>query len=121
MSESEKTPAADTVVSPPEVVTTVPGSASLQSEPVTPAHTEELPEWEPLTPELVEDEAIRGDVMLRWAVVFLALLIGCRQIVETSTLTHVKTGQYLAVHGFWPPANDVFSATAGERATSAPT
>ena len=115
MSESEKTPAADTVVSPPEVVTTVPGSASLQSEPVTPAPTEELPEWEPLTPELVEDEAIRGDVMLRWAVVFLALLIGCRQIVETSTLTHVKTGQYLAVHGFWPPANDVFSATAGER------
>lgn len=114
VADSEKTPAADTVVPPLEAVTTVPGSESLPIEPVNPAPAEDLPEWEPLTPELVEDEAIRGDVMLRWAVVFLALLIGCRQIVETSTLTHVKTGQYLAAHGFWPPANDVFSATAGE-------
>ncbi len=73
-----------------------------------------LPEWEPLTPEIVEDEAIRGDFMLRWAVILLALLIGCRQIVESSTLLHVKTGQFLAAHGFWPPANDVFSATATE-------
>ena len=71
-------------------------------------------DWEPLTPEIVEDEAIRGDFMLRWAVVLLALLIGCRQIVETATLVHVKTGQYLASHGFWPPANDVFSSTASE-------
>ncbi|MBC7821436.1 MAG: hypothetical protein IAG10_31500 [Planctomycetaceae bacterium] len=76
--------------------------------------TEGLPDWEPLTPELVEDEAIRGDFMLRWAVVLLALLIGCRQIVETTTLVHVKTGRYLASHGFWPPTNDVFSSTASE-------
>ncbi|MFM9965682.1 MAG: tetratricopeptide repeat protein [Planctomycetaceae bacterium] len=81
---------------------------------VTAPPTEGLPEWEPLTPELVEDEAIRGDFMLRWAVVLLALLIGCRQIVETTTLVHVKTGQYLASHGFWPPAHDVFSSTASE-------
>lgn len=74
-----------------------------------------LPEWEPLTPELVEEEAIRGDFMLRWAVILLALLIGCRQIVETTTLTHVKTGRYLASHGFWPPSTDVFSSTASEQ------
>ena len=76
--------------------------------------TEGLPDWEPLSPELVEDEAIRGDFMLRWAAVLLALLIGCRQIVETTTLVHVKTGRYLAAHGFWPPAQDVFSSTASE-------
>lgn len=74
-----------------------------------------LPEWEPLTPELVEDEAIRGDFMLRWAAILLALLMGCRQIVETTTLTHVKTGRYLASHGFWPPSTDVFSSTASRQ------
>ncbi len=76
--------------------------------------TEGLPEWEPLTPELVEDEAIRGDFMLRSAVVLLALLFGCRQIIETTTLVHVKTGEFLTAHGFWPPAKDVFSSTAAE-------
>lgn len=114
VADSEKPTAADAVVPPHEVVIAVPEPTSLTSESAKAAPTEDLPEWEPLTPELVEDEAIRGDVMLRWAVVLLALLIGCRQIVETSTLTHVKTGQYLVAHGFWPPANDVFSATAGE-------
>ena len=88
--------------------------ASLTNESANPIPAEGLPEWEPLTPELVEDEAIRGDFMLSWAVVLLALLIGCRQIVETTSLVHVKTGRYLASHGFWPPTNDVFSATAGE-------
>ncbi len=75
---------------------------------------EGLPEWEPLSPEIVEDEAIRGDFMLRCAVILLALMIGCRQIVESATLLHVKTGMYLAAHSFWPPANDVFSSTATE-------
>ena len=116
MSESEKPPAADPVVSPPvDVSQTVPDSALQSQAASSPATDEGLPDWEPLTPELVEDEAIRGDFMLRWAVVLLALLIGCRQIVETTTLVHVKTGQYLASHGFWPPANDVFSATASDR------
>ena len=73
---------------------------------------EGLPDWEQLTPELVEDEAIRGDFMLRWAVVLLGVLIGCQAITETTVLVHVKTGQYLAAHGWWPPAKDVFSATA---------
>jgi tetratricopeptide (TPR) repeat protein len=76
---------------------------------------DDLPEWEPLTPELVEDEAIRGDFMLRWAVILLALLLGCREISETASLVHIKTGQYLASNGFLPPGNDVFSYTANER------
>lgn len=76
---------------------------------------EGLPEWEPLTPELVEDEAIRGDFVIRWAVVGLALLFGFSQIVDSRTLVHIKSGQYLATHGVLPPANDVFSYTASER------
>ncbi|MEX1229642.1 MAG: hypothetical protein WEB58_05360 [Planctomycetaceae bacterium] len=74
----------------------------------------DLPEWEPLTPELVEDEAIRGDFMLRWAVVLLAFLLACSEIGETTTLVHVKTGQYLAQHGILPPRTDVLSYTATE-------
>ncbi len=107
VSDSENVP---TSLPTPEVA--LPANAQSPIEPVPP--TEGLPDWEPLTPELVEDEAIRGDFMLRWAAVLLALLIGCRQIVETTTLVHVKTGQYLAAHGLWPPAHDVFSATASE-------
>ncbi len=79
------------------------------------AEEEGLPEWEPLTPELVEDEAIRGDFMLRWAAILLACLFAATYISDTETLVHVKTGQYLASHGFWPPANDVFSYTASDR------
>lgn len=75
----------------------------------------DLPEWEPLTPELVEDEAIRGDFMLRWAVVLLAFLLACSEIGETTTLVHVKTGQYLANNGVLPPRTDVLSYTATER------
>ena len=107
VSDSENTP---TTLPTPEAP--LPANAQSPNESIPP--TEGLPDWEPLTPELVEDEAIRGDFMLRWAAVLLALLIGCRQIVETTTLVHVKTGQYLAAHGFWPPAHDVFSATASE-------
>ncbi len=114
MSESEKTHSANSDSPPPVVVTEVVEPASLMNESANSTPVEGLPEWEPLTPELVEDEAIRGDFMLSWAVVLLALLIGCRQIVETTTLVHVKTGRYLASHGFWPPTNDVFSETAGE-------
>jgi len=76
---------------------------------------EGLPDWEPLTPELVEDEAIRGDFVIRWVVVGLALLFGFSQIADTRTLVHIKTGEYLAAHGVLPPANDVFSYTASDR------
>lgn len=114
MSESEKAPASDSASESTEVVASAADQESLTNASASSAPAEDLPEWEPLTPELVEEEAIRGDTMLRWAVVLLALLFGCRQIVETSTLVHVKTGRYLASHGFWPPTRDVFSSTAGE-------
>ncbi|QDT44635.1 hypothetical protein Pan241w_47480 [Gimesia alba] len=90
-----------------------PGSTDAEQE--NQASEEGLPEWEPLTPELVEDEAIRGDFMLRWAAILLACLFAATFISETQTLVHVKTGQYLSSHGFWPPATDVFSYTAADR------
>ena len=115
VSESEKPLAADTgSAPPPTAVAPVADQAPTATAAANPVAADGQMDWEPLTPEIVEDEAIRGDFMLRWAVVLLALLIGCRQIVETATLVHVKTGQYLASHGFWPPANDVFSSTASE-------
>ena len=76
---------------------------------------EELPDWEPLSPEIVEDEAIRGDFMLRWAVILLAFLLGCRHITDTVTLVRIRTGEHLASNGILPPANDVFSYTASEQ------
>ncbi len=82
---------------------------------VTPATQEGLPEYEPLTPELVEDEAIRGDFMLRWAAILLAVLLGWTEVTETLTLVRLRTGEYLAAHGWLPPAHDVFSSTATDR------
>lgn len=76
---------------------------------------EGLPEWEPLTPELLEDEAIRGDFVIRWAVVGLALLLGVSQIAESRTLLHLKSGQYLFSHGILPTGLDPFSYTATDR------
>jgi len=80
-----------------------------------PPFDEGLPEWEPLTPEIIEDEAVRGDFVIRWAVVGLALLFGFSQIDETRTLVHIKTGEYQAYNGLLPPALDVFSYTAVEQ------
>lgn len=79
------------------------------------AGDEGLPEWEPLTPELVEDEAIRGDFVIRWVVVGLALLLGISQITETRTLVHIKNGLYLLSHGILPGWQDIFSYTAADR------
>lgn len=76
---------------------------------------EELPETEPLTPELVEDEAIRGDFMMRWAVVLLAFLVALTKITDTSTLVQIRSGQHIISSGGLPPATDVFSYTASER------
>lgn len=82
----------------------------------TPSSSEEgLPEWEPLTPELVEDEAIRGDFMLRWAAVLLAILLGCTEVSDSLAFVRIRTGEYLASHGILPPRTDVFSYTAGDR------
>ncbi|MCA8997510.1 MAG: hypothetical protein KDA80_10995, partial [Planctomycetaceae bacterium] len=78
------------------------------------AETEELPDWDELTPELMEDECVRGDFMIRGAVILLALLLGCVLVTETSVLVQIKTGEYLIDHGLLPPRHDVFSATASE-------
>lgn len=74
----------------------------------------DLPEEIELTPEIVEDEAIRNDFMLRLAVVLLAVLVACTEINETRTLVHIKTGEYLGSHGVLPPRTDVFTHTALE-------
>ena len=76
---------------------------------------DDLPEYEPLTPELVEEEAERGDFMLRWAVVLLAVLLGCHAINQTATLLRTASGRQMAAHGFLPPATDPFSLTASDR------
>lgn len=73
---------------------------------------DELPEFEPLTPELVEEEAIRGDFMLRWAVIFLALLFGFSKLTDTRTLVHIRSGDQMRANGFLPPRVDVFSFSA---------
>lgn len=75
---------------------------------------DDLPEWEPLTPELVEDDAIRGDFAMRLVVIGLAILLGCSQIADTKTLIHIRSGEYLAAHGFLPPAKDYLAYTRAE-------
>ncbi len=90
-------------------------SGSLEK-PAETAPAEELPEQIELTPEIIEDEALRNDFMLRLAVVLLAVLFACTQIGETRTLVHVKAGEYMASHGVLPPRTDVFTYTAAEPA-----
>lgn len=91
-----------------------PGAVLTTLNPTLPptATVEGLPEYEPLTPEMVEDESIRGDFVIKWAAILLAVLFGCTLIVESPVLTRIKTGQYLQSHGFLPPAKDVFTYTA---------
>ena len=74
--------------------------------------SDELPEEEPLTPEMVEEEAVRGDFMLRWAVVFLAILMACTQINDTKPLVLIRSGDYMRAHGLLPPRTDALSLTA---------
>lgn len=76
---------------------------------------DELPEEEPLTPEMVEEEAVRGDFMLRWAAVFLAVLMGFTQINDTKPLVLIRSGDYMRAHGMLPPRTDVLSLTAAEK------
>ena len=72
---------------------------------------DELPDDEPLTPELVEEEAIRGDFMLRWAAVFLALLMAFGQINDTKPLVLIRSGDAMRANGFLPSTVDQFSMT----------
>jgi tetratricopeptide (TPR) repeat protein len=92
-----------------------PGDAAESSPTDSSPHDEEgLPEWEPLTPELVEDEAIRGDFMLRWAVILLAVLMGWTVVQETAVLTHIKSGKALLADGVLPSGRDTLAATTHE-------
>ncbi len=72
---------------------------------------DELPEDEPLTPELVEEEAIRGDFMLRWATVFLAVLMAFGQLNDTRPLVLIRSGDQMRSNGFLPSRADQFSIT----------
>lgn len=72
---------------------------------------DQLPEYEPLTPDLVEDEAVRGDFVIRWSVVLLGLLFGWTQIEDTSLLVRIRSGQLHPI----PGGSDVFSASATDR------
>jgi tetratricopeptide (TPR) repeat protein len=89
----------------------LPEAAATTASDAPPADEEGLPEWEPLTPELVEDEAIRGDFMLRWAVILLAVLMGWTVVQETAVLTHIKSGEALLRDGVLPSGRDTLAAT----------
>ena len=70
---------------------------------------DELPDIVELTPDLVEEEAIRGDFMLRWAAILLAVLLGCGQISDSRTLVHIRSGDHMRNNGFLPAASDSLS------------
>lgn len=79
---------------------------------------DDLPEDEPLTPELVEEEAIRGDFMLRWAAVFLAILMAFGQINDTKPLVLIRSGDQMRANGFVPVRTDQFSLTMDGKSVS---
>ncbi|SFJ68225.1 tetratricopeptide repeat protein [Planctomicrobium piriforme] len=112
---------ADNSESPSEPVDESPAAAdapldTAQTEPDASAEPhDDFPEYEELTPELLEDECLRGDVMLRWALILLSVLLGWTFITETKVLVGIRTGEYLLSHGVLPPRFDVFSATAAGR------
>ena len=95
---------------PPDSPVLPENSGALSASP-PPLPEEQLPEYEPLTPELVEDEAVRGDFVIRWATVLLALLLGWTQIDDTSLLVRIRHGQ----QSLLPYGVDTFSASAGDR------
>lgn len=72
---------------------------------------DELPEDMPLTPELVEEEAIRGDFMLRWAAVLLTVLFAFGQFSDTKLLVHIRSGEQMQESALLPPRTDTFSYT----------
>ncbi len=111
--EDEKTPTTGDQPAAEESAADQPSSG--EEKPAENAPAEELPQQIELTPEIIEDEALRNDFMLRFAVVLLAVLFACTQIGETATLVHVKAGAYMAGHGVLPPRTDVFTHTAAKQ------
>ena len=79
---------------------------------------DELPDYIELTPDLVEEEAIRGDFMLRWASIFLAVLFGFSEIAETRSLVHIRAGEQMQSNGFLPPSADPFAYSLDGQSTS---
>jgi len=77
---------------------------------------EEMPDFEELTPELMEDECLRGDIVLRWALCLLAVLLSWTTITESPLLVQIRSGEYMLSHGILPPRVDLFSASAEGRA-----
>jgi tetratricopeptide (TPR) repeat protein len=95
---------------PPQVIP--PSSAAGGTSPVT---TESLPDEFILTPELVEEEAIRGDIVIRGAVVLLALLFGWTHFTNTALLVQIRSGEQMASGGILPPDVDPLSYTVADR------
>ncbi len=109
-------PAIDPALQQPTPVVSAPSASLPEAPPATATPpADDFDDYEELTPEIAEEEAVRNDFVLRWAVVLLAFLLASTHIAETATLVHIKTGQYLAEHGFLPPRTDIFSYTAPER------
>lgn len=88
------------------------GEAETSSNSADAKDADPLPEIEERTPEYVEEEAQRGDFVLRWAIVLLALMLGFTQTDDSKVLLHAKSGEYMQSNGFLPPRVDVFSYTA---------
>ncbi|MEZ6065292.1 MAG: hypothetical protein R3B90_06200 [Planctomycetaceae bacterium] len=87
-----------------------------QSVATSSASLEGLPEAFEWTPELVEEEAIRGDIMLRGAVILLAILFGWTHITSSETLVSIRSGAAILENGGLPPRTDTLSYTAADRA-----
>ncbi|MEO2019910.1 MAG: hypothetical protein ABGZ53_36715 [Fuerstiella sp.] len=87
---------------------------------LSPDFDDELPEEEELTPELVEEEAIRGDFMLRWAAIFLAVLFGFSQMADTRTLVHIRSGEQMMQNGFLPSSQDSLSYALDGQSVASP-
>jgi tetratricopeptide (TPR) repeat protein len=102
--------------SPPSASNPPANDAGSAQTPVAAAGDEFVDEL-PLTPELIEEEAYRGDFVMRWGVVLMALLLGLSQIGtgESPLLLHIRTGEHLASHGVLPGSTDPFTYTAADR------
>ncbi len=91
-----------------------PGEALAAAAPATEKKpdSDPLPETEERSAEFVEEEAVRGDFVLRWAIVLLAMMFAFTQTDDSRALMHAKSGEYMQSNGFLPPRVDVFSASA---------
>ena len=61
------------------------------------------------------EETRRNDHVLVVAALLMGILFAWTTLADPRALVHLKTGNYLASHGFWPPQTDVFSATAQDQ------